>query len=337
MTELQSLGYIGVGGDLIEEWRAFGGDLLGMQVVDSAKSRVTLRMDDRKQRFIVDKAQENGTCVFGWEVADAAALLAIAARVEASGVAVTAEPKTVADDRFVAELISFHDPAGNQVEVFHSPLIADEPFQPGRSISGFRTGALGVGHAVLVVPDIEQARQFYQNVLGFKISDYMETLFKAYFFHINARHHSLALIEGPERSIHHLMVELCSFDDVGQGYDLAEQKEDGIGVSLGRHTNDFMTSFYARSPSQFMVEYGWGGREIDPATWQATELTDGPSMWGHERYWLPDEARAVALEQRLKAARDGIRQPVQVMDGNFNRMSGACAWWDGVQSGNSLA
>jgi len=332
MNELQALGYVGVGGNLLDEWRDFGGGLLGMQVVDSAKSRVTLRMDDRKQRFIVDTAQEAGTCVFGWEVADSAALSAIADRVEAAGVKVTAEPRNVADDRFVAEVISFNDPGGNRVEVFHGPLIADEPFQPGRTISGFRTGAMGLGHAVLVVPDVEAARVFYMDVMGFKLSDYMGELFKAYFFHINGRHHSLAIIQGPEKKIHHLMVELCSLDDVGQGYDLAEQREDGIGVTLGRHTNDFMTSFYANSPSNFMVEYGWGGREIDPETWVATELHDGPSMWGHERYWLPDDARALALEQRLKAARDGVRQPVQVMDGNFNKMTGSCAWWDGLQS-----
>ena len=42
--------------------------------------------------------------------------------------------------------------------------------------------------------------------------------FKAYFFHTNARHHSLALAEtGIDRRLHHLMVETYSLDDVGQG------------------------------------------------------------------------------------------------------------------------
>ena len=50
-----------------------------------------------------------------------------------------------------------------------------------------------------------------------------------------------------------------------------------------------MTSFYARTPSGFMVEYGWGGRDIAPDAWQPVELRDGPSLWGHERAWLPPE------------------------------------------------
>ena len=69
--------------------------------------------------------------------------------------------------------------------------------------------------------------------------------------------------------MHHLMVELFSLDDVGQAYDVALTQQDRVGVTLGRHTNDFMTSFYAKSPSSFMIECGWGGREIDPGNWQA--------------------------------------------------------------------
>jgi hypothetical protein len=108
-----------------------------------------------------------------------------------------------------------------------------------------------------------------------------------------------------------------------------------VNVTLGRHTNDLMTSFYAKAPSSFMVECGWGGRDIDPATWKPVELTDGPSLWGHERVWLSPEDREIAREMRMRAASDGRRAPVQVMDGNYKRLNGACPWWDGVSGRNS--
>ena len=54
------------------------------------------------------------------------------------------------------------------------------------------------------------------------------------------------------------MVEYQNLDDVGQGYDIAQQMEDAIAYTLGRHTNDYMTSFYAKTPSGFFVENGWG-------------------------------------------------------------------------------
>jgi hypothetical protein len=41
-----------------------------------------------------------------------------------------------------------------------------------------------------------------------------------------------------------------------------------------------MTSFYMRTPSDFLIEHGWGGREITPG-WQPVELKSVSSFWGH--------------------------------------------------------
>ena len=327
---LRALGYAGFGSDKLEDWRQFGTSLVGLQAVERGNSQLSFRMDDRKQRIVVDRAMGEGARFFGWEVADAAALDALAARLEAVGVAVTAEPVERADNRLVRALISFRDPAGNRLEAFYGAEIDETPFKPGRSISGFRTGPLGLGHVVLTVESIDAVMPFYVDVLGFRLSDFIEKPFRAYFFHINPRHHSLALIESGKNGMHHLMVELFSLDDVGQSYDVALSEENRVGVTLGRHTNDFMTSFYAKTPSAFMVECGWGGREIDPATWQPIEMTDGPSLWGHERVWLPEKDRETSREMRMRAAASGLRAPVQVMEGNYKLMSGTCAWWDGV-------
>jgi 2,3-dihydroxybiphenyl 1,2-dioxygenase len=326
---IQALGYAGFGSAALEDWRQFGTGLVGLQAVERGASLLAFRMDDRKQRIVIDRALPEGTRFFGWEVADAAALDALAARLEAAGVEVTAEPQTSADARRVRALISFHDPAGNRLEAFYGAEIDDTPFRPGRSISGFRTGPLGLGHAVLTVENIDTVMPFYVDLLGFGLSDYMQKPFRAYFFHINARHHSLALIETGKNGMHHLMVELFSLDDVGQSYDVALSQE-RVNVTLGRHTNDLMTSFYAKTPSSFMVECGWGGREIDPSTWRPFEMQDGPSLWGHERVWLPPTEREVAREMRMRAAAAGLRAPVQVMDGNYRLLSGTCPWWDEV-------
>jgi hypothetical protein len=50
--------------------------------------------------------------------------------------------------------------------------------------------------------------------------------------------------------------------------------------TLGRHPNDRMFSFYARTPSGFQFELGWGGRQVDDATWTPTTY-DHISEWGH--------------------------------------------------------
>jgi 2,3-dihydroxybiphenyl 1,2-dioxygenase len=328
---IQALGYAGFGSAALDDWRQFGTGLVGLQAVERGNSLLSFRMDDRKQRIVIDRSLPEGARFFGWEVADAAALDQLAARLEKHQVKVVAEPQALADARHVARLISFSDPAGNRLEAFYGAEIDDTPFSPGRSISGFRTGPLGLGHAVLTVENIDAVMPFYVDLLGFALSDYITKPFRAYFFHINARHHSLALIETGNNGMHHLMVELFSLDDVGQSYDIALTQQDRVSVTLGRHTNDFMTSFYCKSPSTFMIECGWGGREIEPSSWQPVEMHDGPSLWGHERVWLPPEDRVVAREMRMHAAASGLRAPVQVMEGNYQLMPGTCPWWDGLK------
>src|ERR1700722_14581673 len=216
--EIRGLGYVGVGASDLSDWTTFATSWLGMQMIERGNTARAFRMDDRAQRLVVDGSLADGERYFGFEVADAAALRSLAGKLEAAGVAVRQGAKALADQRFVRELISFDDPGGNHLEAFYGAAIADEPFRPGRSISGFRTGALGMGHVVFHVKNIDDLLGFYKDQLGFGISDYITTPFRAYFLHANPRHHSVALIETGKQDLHHLMVELFSLDDVGQGY-----------------------------------------------------------------------------------------------------------------------
>ena len=328
---LQALGYVGFHATALDEWKAYGTRMLGWELVDGSRQTAAFRMDDRQQRVIVEADGGEGVKFFGWEVADAAALASIASKLEHAGVAVERGARALADERHVSDLIVFADPIGSRVEVFHGGEEAGGAFRPGRSISGFRTGALGLGHVVMSVERIVEVAAFYEALLGFRVSDYYSHPFPARFYHINARHHSLAFVQSGKTAIHHLMVELYSFDDVGQGLDLALAEPGRLAVTLGRHCGDYMTSFYTWTPSKFMIEYGWGGRSIDPATWQATERLEGPSLWGHERSWLPAEKQEAARELRMKIAREGVRRPVQVIEGNYVLMDGVCPWWDSVK------
>jgi 2,3-dihydroxybiphenyl 1,2-dioxygenase len=333
--DIQGLGYVGVHAKSLEDWTGFGTNFLGMQLVDKSSKSLALRMDDRKQRVVVNEDGGEGVAFFGWEVADTATLDDFAARLEKAGVKLARGSRALADERRVKDLVVLADPLGNRIEIFHGAETASDPFKPGRSISGFRTGPLGMGHAVLHVKDINDAVPFYRDVLGFRLSDYMTRPFNAYFFHANPRHHSIAFIETGRSATHHLMVELFSLDDVGQCYDLALAEEGRIGVTLGRHINDEVTSFYSNSPSGFMVEYGWGGRVIDVDNWQTEEVTWGPSMWGHDRLWMTPEKRVEARNIRIEAATTGLRKPVNVIEGNYKLAPGVCPWWDGVMRGEA--
>src|SRR5262249_48942888 len=163
---LNALGYVGIRARNLDDWTAYGTGFLGMQLVDKSRGTLALRMDDRKQRIIVHTDEDDGPSFYGWEVADPAALDALAAHLEKFAIKVARGSRGLADERRVKDLIVFADPIGNRLEAFHGAEVASDPFKPGRSISGFRTGPLGMGHAVLTAERLDTVLPFYTEILN---------------------------------------------------------------------------------------------------------------------------------------------------------------------------
>jgi 2,3-dihydroxybiphenyl 1,2-dioxygenase len=289
MASVTQLGYLGIGVSDLAAWERFATQILGLQVSErDSDGALFLRMDEYHHRFTLHPNGNDDVAYIGWEVEDEHALEAITAQLQAAGVSVKQGTPAEAAARRVVELITFKDPNGVPTEVFYGPLMHyDKPFASPRNISGFVTGAQGLGHAVLAVDDVEQSLRFYRDVLGMRISDFIVrepkpgARSKMAFFHCNPRHHSLAFLalQRPKRLLH-FMLQTQSINDVGATYDLCQDQGIPIVRGLGRHTNDHMVSFYMQTPSGFEVEYGWGGREVDDSTWQVQHHTSG-SIWGH--------------------------------------------------------
>ena len=51
---VQALGYIGVRAKNLEDWAGYGQNFLGLQKIDKSRQTMAFRMDDRKQRLVVD-------------------------------------------------------------------------------------------------------------------------------------------------------------------------------------------------------------------------------------------------------------------------------------------
>ena len=281
MSSVTQLGYIGISVSNIEEWEHFGTEVLGLQSngVD-ANGVLTMRMDEYTHRFIVSPGEKDDVEFVGFQVTDEAALREMAEQLRDAGIEVSQGTPDEARERKVEGLIKFEDPEGIPTEVYYGPPVSfDKPFNSPRPITGFVTGEQGLGHVVYNVENLDRAVAFYRNVLGMRISDYIRNLV---FFHCNPRHHTLALVERQApKKLNHFMLQTQNMNDVGSTYDLVLDSEMlQVTRGLGRHTNDHMTSFYMRTPSGFDVEYGWGARTVDDATWQVVRHETG-SIWGH--------------------------------------------------------
>ena len=193
------------------------------------------------------------------------------------------------DARHVQEMVWFRDPSGNRHELVWGFRTDFARFKSPQGITRFVTGDLGMGHTVIPGPKFDQTYAFLSDVMGFGLADILVhhgaggAAQRIYFLHCNnGRHHSLALFEGevPSGCVH-LMAEVESMDEVGRAYDRVQKSGTKLMCSLGRHVNDEMISFYFATPSNFSLEFGYGGRVVDWTRHVAFEST-AVSLWGHD-------------------------------------------------------
>jgi len=298
MVAISNLGYAVFGVSDLAHWERFAIDLLGLQLGRSEPGKLlTLRMDEREQRIVLEQGPEDDIRAAGWQLDTEDALDAFVAQVRAQGVAIVAGSAELARSRSVEKLYVCDDPNGFKHEFYFGSVIAaiTRPFRSAvLKGPGFRTGPLGIGHLLPRALDYPASVAFYRQVLGLKISDYIReemapgVVVDATFFHTaTGRHHSLATAAIPMKKIlNHLMVEVLDMDDVGLAYDRCVKAGCSIVLELGHHPNDKMFSFYVETPSGFAIEFGFGGIVVDDANWEVISYSK-LSDWGHKRRAAP--------------------------------------------------
>jgi 2,3-dihydroxybiphenyl 1,2-dioxygenase len=288
---IHSLGYIGVESPAAHEWPSLAREVYGLEVDQAPGGVLRVRWDDRAYRLALHPGTEHRLAYLGWELPDAKSLEIAAEQLSAAGIEVTEATLGERQDRAVRYLYHFSDPFGQRHEIFSGQLTFEGKFRGELSQSDFITGNQGLGHAVLVVPDIDKAVEFFTGPLGLKTSDITNVggpWGEMWFLRAaNPRHHSLGLMSLDGMcGLQHIMIESRSLDAVGIAYDRARAIGLPIASSLGRHIGDRMLSFYARTPTGFDFEIGWDSVQIDEATWSAQyyDSTQGwvGEVWGHE-------------------------------------------------------
>ena len=280
------LGYLGFEVSDLAAWESFTTKVLGLKIHSRMDNGgFQLAMDDHAYRFIITPGDADDLAVVGWEASSAEELSGCLERLKSAEVHVAEASDDEKAARGVLALFKFNDPAGVPVELFHGPTLASEPFKSDVLLTDFVADDQGLGHLVLTANSQEESMKFYCNLLGFRLSDYIRCDMYGYpvdiaFLHANSRHHSVAFGAQQRKRLHHFMVEVQSMDDVGLGYDRALKSGVQIMQTLGRHPNDKMFSFYAKTPSGFQFEFGCNGRQVDDATWEPT-VHDCVSEWGH--------------------------------------------------------
>ncbi len=307
MSELKSLGYIIISTKEIDRWRQFAFGVLGFAEGSPPKgqspdpSALYLRMDERAARLIVVPGETDRVLTVGWEVRDQPAMRRVEAALDGAGVPFKPLSSDEAEARRVEAAITFEDPAGTTLEVFHGAVLDHSPVITPFGAK-FVTADQGLGHVVVPATDPGALFDFYTDVLGFRSRGaFRVPLPKEFgpvrirFLGINERHHSLAIVPAAhlrDPRLVHIMVEVDTLDAVGRALDRVNAEGYQLSSTLGRHTNDKMISFYVRAPGDWDIEFGTDGMRVDETYYTAEEIT-ADSYWGHQ--WVGEMPAAMRL------------------------------------------
>ena len=174
---------------------------------------------------------------------------------------------------------------------------------------------------------IADVMKFYQEVLGFRLSDYWRGRSRRYFFHVNPRHQSIAFVESGINMVHHMMVELSASTTSARAT---------ISRSPNRRSRRHARAPFGRLRHVVLhlEPVGLPGRIRLGRAGDRRQQLDAVRAQVRPELLGPRAALDVGGEtekSRLlvhRGGRNGQRMPVQVIDGNYNCMPGVCPWWD---------
>ena len=291
MIDISGLAYVVAESTELGRWTAYAQGVLGMMTETSSDGGLYIKMDERQFRIAVRPGARDAYVASGWEVRDQTGFERAVATLQKADVALEHGDSALCQLRRVQQMVSFSDPSGNRHELVWGFKSDFAHFASPAGVSRFVTGDIGMGHTVLPAPNFDATVRFFREVMGFGLSDIMNfqpagpqgPTIPIHFFHCaNARHHSLALAAFPlDSGCVHIMVEVDSMPEVGRALDRMAAHGVALSATLGQHTNDKMTSFYMRSPSNFDVEFGYGGAVVDWSSHVVHEFTR-VSLWGHD-------------------------------------------------------
>jgi len=136
-----------------------------------------------------------------------------------------------------------------------------------------------ISHIVLHSPRHKEATQFFIDVLGFKLTDWIGDFMS--FLRCNEWHHRIAILPGPP-CLNHVAYDMPSVDDMMRGIGRLKRNNVDILWGPGRHTAGNNTFSYFVTPNGFAVEYTSELERVDE-TWKPTVHVPRPEImdqWG---------------------------------------------------------
>jgi len=282
MPIVSNLGYLVVGVDDMTEALEYYTRFVRLDVTERIGHTVFLTGGTEHHWLRLEEGRGSGLKRVGYQVAGEQALDEARARLAAAGIDYTEGGNPKADR--VPRWLRFNDPGGTAVELFADMYERGvAPLSAGVTMEKFL-------HAAWATPNFDATTAFYQGVLGFKASDWVED--RAGFFRAADRyHHSLVLIRSDRAAFNHFCIQVESLDDVMRARHNAVKAGVKLRDDLLRHAPSGSIGFYMKDEARgYAVEFCVGPPRLDDETHRPRILPSAPetlNVWTAQLPYRP--------------------------------------------------
>ena len=261
----------------------FYGGIWGLANVDEDTGIAFLAAEGSPEQYVVRlrKAEEKRLDLVSYGAATPEDVDALAHKLTVAEVRLISQPGKL-DTPGGGYGFRFFDVDGRTIEVS-----ADVEVRRHRRIEEKESIPVRLSHVVLNSPDLDRTRAWYEQHLGFRLSDTLSSPHMGevmHFMRISNQHHSMALARGPHTSLHHVSFEMRGIDEYMYGTGRLLRAGVRKVWGPGRHMAGNNTFSYFLDPHGNTVEYTTELESLDEDTWHPhvydfsqPEVTD---QWG---------------------------------------------------------
>ena len=245
MIQAQRLGHATIETQDFQKSLDYFVDFNGFVVVAQEKGRAWLASKLGQLNVVLVASPDRSDCTrISFEVAPDSDFAQMQKSLLAEGIA-----SEIRNDPFpgTPKALVFTDPKGTVIELYASWTF----LAPNQNVAGI--GPLKVGHIAFFTPDVQGLCDFYQRVLGFRVSDWLGDFFV--FMRCNPDHHSLNFFRGDNARLHHIAFELKDTVHLMESCERLAQGRIPLGWGPLRHGPGHNLATYHRNPDDHVVEY----------------------------------------------------------------------------------
>jgi catechol 2,3-dioxygenase-like lactoylglutathione lyase family enzyme len=225
-----------------------------LEVSERKNGRLYFRGGIQHHWIILEQSNNPGLERVGIEVADRATLDKFQKRFDDRGIAYD-----VGDDlenERIARYIRFFDPAGNPLELYCDMLEMSSPPRPNL------VNATEIQHIVLGGGQFDSNVDFYTNVIGMKVSDFLEQR-TAFMRFLNGWHHGLGVGSGGQPGLSHICFQTPDLQSTMRAREAVRKFGLEMRTEFMKHGPSTSEGFYFFGPDKEVIEFSYGARNID--------------------------------------------------------------------------